>query len=132
MVAIYGNTREGGGKLPIFLSTTGFNSFYTTLNALTRNGMCPGKKKNKGDEPNDEVERLRERHAAVERENEILEEEIRRGERDAAAYRRNMDLLREYWQARGGQTPPPPEEEEEDDRGRDDTKRAGEEEEKRA
>ena len=94
--------------------------------------MCPGKKKNKGDESNDEVERLRERHAAVERENEILEEEIRRGERDAAAYRRNMDLLREYWQARGGQTPPPPEEEEEDDRGRDDTKRAGEEEEKRA
>ena len=132
MVAIYGNTRGGGGILPIFLSTTGFNSFYTTLNALTRFDMCPGKKKNKGDESNDEVERLRERHAAVERENEILEEEIRRGERDAAAYRRNMDLLREYWQARGGQTPPPPEEEEEDDRGRDDTKRAGEEEEKRA
>ena len=94
--------------------------------------MCPNRKKNKEDEPNNEVERLRERQAAVERENEILEEEIQRGERDAEAYRRNMNLLREYWQARGGPPPPPSGEEEEEHRGRDDTREAGEGEEKRA
>ena len=131
-MAIYGNTREGGGKLPIFLSTTGFTSIYTPLDVLTSNSMCPKKRKNKEDEPNNEVERLRERQAAVERENEILEEEIQRGERDAEAYRRNMNLLREYWQARGGPPPPPSEEEEEEHRGRDDTRKAGEGEEKRA
>ena len=129
--------QHAGGRgettyLPIFCLQQVSQSIYTPHDTLTSNTMCPKKRKNKEDEPNNEVERLRERQAALDRENEILEEEIQRGERDAEAYRRNMNLLREYWQARGGPPPPPSGEEEEEDKGRDDTREAGEGEEKRA
>ena len=56
----------------------------------------------------EELERLRARHAAVNLENAALYAEIDRGERDANAYRRNMRLLAQYWQAQEGPHPTPP------------------------
>ena len=78
----------------------------------------------------EEVERLRARHAAVSMENAALSEEIDRGERDANAYRRNMRLLAEYWQTRGGPHPPPSqaggwEDGDQDDTGGENERRAG-------
>ena len=99
--------------------------------------MCKKKKKDKEegaaeaeraaeeDRAAAEVEGLRARHAAVSMENVALVEEIDRGERDADAYRRNMRLLAEYWQTRGGPHPPPSQAGEWEDGDQDDTGRSG-------